>query len=115
MTTRSWTDEQLREAAASSRTQTEVFAKLGLRKSGGAHRDVRAHADRLGITLPMGEPAGGRTWTDDDLRREALKATSMKQLTVALGLWSGGPTNRVLRAHADRLKITLPDRSRGDG
>jgi hypothetical protein len=54
-----------------------------------------------------------RTWTDDDLRRAVYGATSMKEVTDRLGLCYGGPTNRVLRRHADRLALTLPCRPNG--
>jgi hypothetical protein len=37
----------------------------------------------------------------------------MKEVTDRLGLSYGGPTNRVLRRHADRLALALPCRPNG--
>jgi hypothetical protein len=51
---RSWTDDQLRRAAATSRTLTEVTSKLGLRQNGRTNQVLRRHAHRLGIVLPYG-------------------------------------------------------------
>jgi bacterioferritin-associated ferredoxin len=106
--TRSWTDADLRAAAATSRTLQEVKAKLGLRPSGGANRTIHRHAARLGIALPL-DRRGHRSWTDDQLRQAAAAARSLGELTAALGLAKNGRTNQVLRRHARRLGIALPD------
>jgi transposase-like protein len=46
---RTWTDDELRSAVASSLTHSEVQRRLGYTPSGGIHRFVRAHIARLGI------------------------------------------------------------------
>jgi bacterioferritin-associated ferredoxin len=105
---RSWTDDDLRRAAASSRTLREVVGKLGLGSNGGSNRTIHRHARRLGITLPL-DRRGRRSWTDDQLRQAAATARSLGELTAALGLAKNGRTNQVLRRHARRLGIALPD------
>jgi 5-methylcytosine-specific restriction endonuclease McrA len=45
---RSWTDEELARAVATSTSLTDVIRVLGLRPAGGNHRSVRAHVARLG-------------------------------------------------------------------
>jgi hypothetical protein len=60
----------------------------------------------------LGRP---RKWTDDDLRRAVLgppPASSLFEITRRLGIRQGGPTNRMLRAHAERLSLTLPTDAR---
>jgi len=57
---RSWTDDQLRRAAATSRTLTEVTIALGLAPNGRTNQVLRRHALRLGIVLPDGSPR--RRW-----------------------------------------------------
>lgn len=104
---RTWTDDQLRQAAATSRTLREIVAKLGLRPTGGAHRDITRAAARLGVALPaaQGRP---RTWTDDDLRRAVTECTSLREVSVHLGLVPNGRSNRTLHTHAARLGLVLP-------
>ena len=53
-----------------------------------------------------------RTWTDDEFRQAVLgppPATSLFQVTRRLGLRQGGPTNKVLFRHAERLGLELPN------
>jgi hypothetical protein len=60
----------------------------------------------------LGRP---RKWTDDDLRKAVTgppPATSLFEITRRLGIRQGGPTNRMLRAHAERLSLTLPTDAR---
>jgi hypothetical protein len=106
---RSWTDDDLRRAVATSRSQREVYDKLGLRQSGGAYLAVHRHARRLGIDLPMGRPTGrGRSWTDEDLRQAVAGAASLVEVARRLGLSTSGQGNQVLRHHAARLGLALP-------
>lgn len=53
----------------------------------------------------LGRP---RSWTDPEFRRAADGARSMSEIARRLGLWPSGPTNRVLRDHAARLRVELP-------
>jgi hypothetical protein len=110
---RSWTDDDLRRVAATSRSQREIYTRLGLRQTGGAHRDVTRAARRLGNNLPIGWPPGSnRSWSDDDLRRAVLgppPAGSLAEVARRLGLSPSGQGNQVLRRNARRLRITLPD------
>jgi hypothetical protein len=109
---RSWTDDQFRQAVIGpppARTLREVTRRLGLRLCGGTNLTLHRHARRLGITLPLANPGPERSWTDDQLRQAAATSPSMKALTDTLGLRQGGPTNKLLRRHADRLGVTLPN------
>jgi hypothetical protein len=107
---RGWTDAQLIEAAATSHSLREVYPKLGLRNSGGAHRDVTRAARRLGITLPMGRPPGrGPSWTDDALRQACAGATTITEVTRRLGLAPNGQENELLRRHIRRLGLPMPN------
>lgn len=50
-----------------------------------------------------------RSWTDDQFRQAVATNTTLIGIASALGLTQGGPTNRVLRAHAQRLGLELPN------
>jgi hypothetical protein len=105
---RGWTDDDLRRAVVDARSLREVIANLGLRPTDGAHRDVHRHARRLGITLPL-DKQGHRSWTDDQLREAAATCATLWDVAEALGLAQSGQENEVLRRHAARLGITLPN------
>ena len=49
MTRRRWTDDDLRDALAVSRTYAEILRRLGLRPVGANYRTLHAHLDRLGL------------------------------------------------------------------
>lgn len=53
---RSWTDDQLREAVAASRTFKEVHERLGLKHGGGTHSAVRLRIADLGVDTSHFEP-----------------------------------------------------------
>ena len=57
----------------------------------------------------LGRP---RSWTDPQFRQAVAgppPARSMSELARRLGLWPAGPTNRMLREHATRLRVELPN------
>jgi hypothetical protein len=60
----SFTEEQLREAVASSRSCAEVLRKLGLRPAGGNHVTIQKYVARWGISAAH--------FDQDAIRREAL-------------------------------------------
>ena len=68
---RSWTDDQLRQAAAEETSILGVTRRLGLRQNGRTNRLLEAHADRLNITLPNGwnRAADAATVRLEDVRR----------------------------------------------
>jgi hypothetical protein len=105
---RSWTDDDLRRAVVGARSLREVIGRLGLRQTGGAHTSVRRHARRLSIPIPLAK-AGRRSWTDDQLREAAATCATLRDVAAALGVAQNGQENAVLRRHAARLGITLPD------
>lgn len=50
-----------------------------------------------------------RRWTDEDLILAAKSSSSLLEICQRLGLKQSGPTNRMIRSHANRLGIELPD------
>lgn len=104
---RSWTDEQLREAVATSETLTEVLAKLGLSRGGGTLAAVRKRIVALGLESPherwrerspewhadpsklyTTNPVGRRSWSDRDLARAVYASRSIAGVLRQLGLAS---------------------------
>jgi 5-methylcytosine-specific restriction endonuclease McrA len=65
---RSWTDDDLRHAVATSSSLTDVIRALGLWPAGGNHRSVRAHIGRLGLATSHfthdRRTRGIRVWRD---------------------------------------------------
>lgn len=59
MKRRSWTDEQLKEVVASSKTFREVLGRLGLRQAGGNYSLVRNAVRRLSVDTSH---FAGRAW-----------------------------------------------------
>lgn len=73
---RSWTDDQLRAAVASSTTYADVLRKLGLTPRGRNHRNIQEHMNRLGIELGHLTGRFSRPFADDDLRAIVPSCTS---------------------------------------
>jgi hypothetical protein len=81
---RTWTDEQLREAVASSTTLKMVKQHLGLKGTGDAHYDLKArisqltHFTRIGIsTVP---------WSERELRAAMRGAANLSAMLDRLGV-----------------------------
>lgn len=107
---RRWTDEQLVEAVASSRTLSEVCRKLGLRP--GKYDVIRGHIVRLGIDashIPRSAVGAGRTvrrsWTDEDLAAAVAASDSVSDLSRRLGYTPNGGVHRLLNGHIRRLGL----------
>lgn len=122
---RSWTDEQLREAVASSASITEVLRKLGLAKGGATVAVVRKRMLQLGLdaphirrrvtssawdvdpsTLSTSKPRG-RTWSDADLARAVAGSCSLAGVHRRLGLKIGGGTYPMLKARIRELGLDM--------
>ena len=95
MTTRRWTDEQLIEAASTSRSMLETFRKLGLKPGGGQYVQLYRHLARLGVSTDH--------WTRKGWRRGStkpvVKARPLSELLVR-GVHLGSTTKfkaRLLR------------------
>lgn len=117
MRPRSWTDEQLREAVASSTRLVDVMAALGLQKGGGTLKAVRNRILILGLDIshfrrqpgsaawdadPADLPSapsrrGRRSWTADDLRGAVAASRSIAGVLRHLGLKVGGSQYVVIK------------------
>lgn len=76
MRKRTWTDEQLREAVASSLTMAETICKLGLKLRPGNYPTVRKYIQRLGID--------NSHWTPNAMRGRNAAATRIVSLSEVL-------------------------------
>lgn len=100
---RSYSDAQLTQAIARSRSWRGVLRALGLRAtSAGSMRSVRGNADRLGLDYTHFR--GGRRWTEKQLASAVASATTWQQVCDELGL-GGGSSAALVRGHAVRLGL----------
>jgi hypothetical protein len=100
---RRYTDAELVDAVAGSRSWRGVLRAVGLSAtSAAAMRSVRRQADRLG--LDYGHFTGQRRWTDEQLAAAIAAATTWTQVAEVLGL-SGGTSTATIRGHATRLGL----------
>lgn len=121
---RSWTDEQLREAVATSETLIEVLAKLGLSRGGGSLEAVRKRIVALGLDSPherwrqrsvawdadpsalqSADPQGRRSWSDLDLARAVAVSRSIAGVLRELNLTVGGWTYVVIKGRIAELGL----------
>jgi hypothetical protein len=103
MPQRSYTDDDLVLAVASSRSWSGVLRRLGHQAtSAGAQRSVRRRADELG--LDHTHFTGQRRWSEDELAAAVASSRTWRQVAAALGL-AGGSSAAALRGHAARLGI----------
>jgi len=106
-----WTDDQLREAVASSRSLAQVCQQLGVSVGGGTYRSLREHFVRLDIDaahLPPpteGRIRGVRQWADEDLIAAVRDSRSLSQVLRRLGYKASGGMHRHVQAHIRRLDL----------
>lgn len=106
---RRWTDEQLVEAVASSRTLSEVCRKLGILP--GKYDVIRAHIARLGIDashLPRasaGSPRTGRRYSDEQLIDAVRAEVTVHGVLRRLGYTPNGGMFRAVSGHIRRLGL----------
>ncbi len=102
MGTKTWTDEQLAEAIASSTTWPQVATKLGISPGGG--RYLKTWANRLGLDYSHFSGRGKkRTWTDQELAEAVAASTAWTQVATKLGISPGG--GGYLKTWANRLDL----------
>ena len=108
---RRWTDEQLVEAVASSRTLSEVCRKLGILP--GKYDVIRAHISRLGIDashLPRaseGSPRTRRRYTDEQLIEAVQAEVTVHGVLRRLGYTPNGGMFRAVSGHIRRLGLDI--------
>src|SRR5690349_3902798 len=91
MPKRTWTDEQLREAVATSRSLRGVMRALGYRDSAGRSgtRRILERIDALGLVTDFREAKSfTRPWTEDDLRGAVASSRSFHEVVANLGVSS---------------------------
>jgi len=104
---RTWSDDQLKDAVATSRNWRDVMRALGLRAdSAGAIRIVKRHVVHLG--LDTSHFRRKRNWSDAQLRRAVIDAQCWDELLTTLGLAPcSGDGRTLVKAHAIRLGLGL--------
>ncbi len=102
MPARTWTDEDLAAAVASSATLAQVSLRLGLRSR--RYESIRYHINRLGLEadhLELTHPKVRRRrglWGDDDLAAAVAASTSYAEVMRRLGYGPSGGIHRWLKA-----------------
>jgi hypothetical protein len=100
---RGYSDEQLADAVATSRSWRGVLRALGLAAtSSGAIRSVRRQAETLG--LDHSHFRGQRRWTDQQLVEAVRTARSWPEVMTLLGL-ADDRSRATLEGHALRLGL----------
>jgi hypothetical protein len=100
---RSYSDQQLAEAVATSPSWRAVLRALGLAAtSSAAIRSVRRNAERMGLDTT--HFTGQRRWTTDQLAAAIATSSTWTEVQDKLGL-SGGSSTSLLKGHAVRLGI----------
>jgi hypothetical protein len=112
---RGWSDTDLANAVAASRSWRGVLRKLGLcATSPGSIRIVKRRVVLL--ALDTSHFSGQRTWSDAALKRAVAQAYSWNELLDAIGIKSKSGDERTrVKAHALRLGLDsshLSDRSK---
>ncbi len=74
MKKRTWSERQLRAAAASSTSYRQVLAKLGLREAGGNYAQLKKYIEEFGVDT---RHFTGRTWN------RGLKLTGIPRVPLA--------------------------------
>lgn len=102
---RSYTDVELTQAIAVSRSWRGVLRELGLAAtSAGAMRSIRSHANRLGISY--GHFTGQRRWTEDSLRAVIAAGDTWADVVESLGL-GGTSALASVKGHAARIGLDV--------
>ena len=104
---RNWSDADLTNSVAESRSWRGVMRELGLCvTSAGSIRVVRRRVALLG--LDTSHFTGRRTWSDTALKRAAAHTFSWEELHAAIGVKSRSGDERTrVKAHALRLGLDL--------
>jgi hypothetical protein len=104
MSTRSWSDDELRGAIASQRSWRGTARALGLKgTSAGTIRALKQRARSL--ELDVSHFTGQRPWSDRQLREAVGRADSWSDVLRTLQITDRGDARIRLRGHAKRLRI----------
>ncbi|MBV8762752.1 MAG: HNH endonuclease, partial [Deltaproteobacteria bacterium] len=113
---RSWTDEQLAEAVASSKTYRDVHRKLGLAE--GSRKHVKRCIEKAGLDTSHFDSAGRaparRLAVSDDVLIDVVKRSrTATEVLSALGLPVTGHHFNRLKRRMWQLGVTMPYFRRG--
>jgi hypothetical protein len=106
-----WTDDQLRDAVATSRSLFDLCQRLGVPPGGKTYQSLRRQIARIGADaahLPRlvgGAERTRRAWTDEDLAEIVRTSLSLAQVLRRLGYNPSGGMHRFVRAHVRRLEL----------
>jgi hypothetical protein len=107
-----WSDEQLIDAVAESKSLADVARRLGLRAGGGTYQSLRRHIARLQVdaghfpTMDRGRVRAARRWTDGELAELVATSRSMAEVQRGLGYEPSGGMHRSIRGHIRRLGLS---------
>lgn len=104
MRKRRWSDDQLREAVAASRTWTAAIERLGLTPRGRNHRTVQRRVRELGLDA---RHLGARieVCSDAALRVAVAASTSYAEVLDRLGLGRDAAIERVVQRRVQQLGL----------
>jgi hypothetical protein len=104
---RNWSDTDLINAVAASRSWRGVMRELGLcATSAGSLRVVKRRVAVMG--LDTSHFTGQRTWSDAELKRAVAQAYSWEELLATIGVKARSGDERIrVKAHALRLGLDL--------
>ena len=106
---RSWSDDDLRAAVATSDSFHQIFAHLGLEVGGSQWQVVKERVDELGLDTSHFHPRSRgrpRMWTDDDLREAVASSASIAGVLRVIGV-SGGAARRLIERRIGELGLDL--------
>lgn len=132
MRKRTWSDDDLREAVASSENLAQVCKRLGIAPGAGTYALLERHIARLGLpsnhlgaSHRPGQPHTHQTqhgtWSDEDLREAVASCDNLADVCERLGVTPGARAYEQLRRQIRRMelpadhlpKMERPQRSRG--
>lgn len=108
--TRSWTDSDLRRAAAGAASMSAVIKALGLQPAVRTFDRVEKRAEELGILLPARKSTQRqeRPVDEEAFTAAALEAANRSHMIDLLGWGAGAASYQRLERVAARLSVTLP-------
>lgn len=80
-----WTDEQLKDAVASSRSISQVLRTLGLRPVGGNYATIRHYVEALGLDTRHWSRSPRRPVSPENLRRAVEESDSVAAALNRIG------------------------------
>lgn len=106
---RTWTDDDLKAAVASSENLNQVCMALGIKPGSRTYALLRRHIARLGIDAghlpPVERAQRRRSWSDDDLRDAVANNATMSGVLRTLGYEPNAGMHRYIRKAITHHKL----------